>query len=141
MPPALQLTRPHSPVPTHHSPLPCRSAYKTLTTIESRASDLVDDLTGGEAQNGVSLIASATSLALVKLGGGECGTGLSRQGAGATQLSQCPAGTELEANRQRDADTPAVFVAQVGLAAAAVGQGAACLRWLLAGLQCYALEQ
>lgn len=55
------------------------------------------------------------SLALVKLGAGECGAGLDRLGEGATQLSQCPAGTELEANKQKDADTPVVFVSQVGL--------------------------
>ena len=101
---------------THLPSLPSpnlRSAYKTLTTIESRASDLVDEVNGGEAQNGVSLSVSPTSLALVKLGEGECGTGLSRVGAAATQLSQCPAGTELEANKQKDADTPVVFVDQV----------------------------
>ncbi|PRW33060.1 hypothetical protein C2E21_7981 [Chlorella sorokiniana] len=88
-----------------------QGAYKTLTTIESRPSDLVDEVNGGEAQNGVSLVADATSLALVKLGAGDCGTNLVRQGAGATQLSQCPAGTELEANKQSDADT-SVFVPQ-----------------------------
>lgn len=82
--------------------------------IESRDSDLVDEVNGGEAQNGLKLVASATSLALVKLGEGQCDTGLSRQGAGASQLSQCPAGSELEANKQKGSTTPTVFLDQVG---------------------------
>jgi hypothetical protein len=94
-----------------------QGAYKTLTTIQSRDSDLVDEVNGGEAQNGVSLNFYATSatdfsLALSKTGAGECGIGLTREGVGATQLSQCPAGTELELNKQKDADTPVVFVNQ-----------------------------